>query len=135
MNLRIPFRFAMALSVLFFALFVPGVAAVHPADAPPGAELEFLSWSLPGAPAFLAVQDGTLYGGSNAFLVLDASEPSDLKLEGFLRPSEPGIPSSLVVEGKRAYVAWGGYGIRVVDLTDKAHPCLVSDNLDPALSY
>jgi hypothetical protein len=114
------------LAVLLAGATGPGTAA---------AELEFLSWSLPSSPEYAAVDSGRLVFSSNAFVVLDVSDPSNPVQRGFLRPFEPGIPGCTVLSGGRAYAAWGGHGIRVLDVGDPAAPAVLSDNLDPAWSY
>jgi hypothetical protein len=70
----------------------------------------------------VAVQGRYAYAGVGPRLVvLDISEPTELREVGVTRPF-PYPVEDIAVNGTLAYVASGGAGMRVVDVSDPAHP-------------
>jgi Uncharacterized conserved protein len=75
-----------------------------------------------GATQAIAVQGSYAYAGVGMRLVvLDVSNPSDLREVG-VTPPFPHLVEDIAVSGTLAYVAAGGAGLRVVDVSNPALP-------------
>jgi len=75
-----------------------------------------------GATQAIAVQGDYAYVGVGLRLVvLDVSDPAELREVGASQPF-PHFVEDVVVRGTLAYVAAGGAGLRVVDISNPTHP-------------
>ncbi|MFH1210065.1 MAG: DUF4185 domain-containing protein, partial [archaeon] len=99
--------------------------------------LEFVSWVGYHTPEYIDVDETSnyLYVGTNAFVIEDISDKSNPVETSHLRPLEIGFPRSTVVYEDYAYTVWSSKGVRVINISNKTNPSIVSTNFDPAYNY
>jgi len=96
-------------------------AAPVPAQSPPSGGWQMVG-QIGGPTQGVAVQGNYAYVGVGLRLVvLDISNPAALREVGLTAPF-PHFVSDVAVSGTRAYVAAGGSGLRVVDISNPARP-------------
>ena len=89
-------------------------------------DLSFVSWFINSPPAHIDVNENFLYVSATAFVIVDISDETNPNIVSQLRPLEPGMPASLVVDDNYAYVYWTKQGLRTIDISDKNHPKIKS---------
>lgn len=102
------------------------IDATYPDDPLNVATYTFMKFgSYAGTTQNLAVDGGyTFLANQDGLGILDTSAPGQPKAAGYLEIE--GYPHDVAVLGNYAYVADLNYGLRTVDVTDKAHPVLVN---------
>ncbi len=102
-----------------FALLLAGVA---PVAGQALSETWTLVGQIGGITQAVAIDGNTAYAGIGLKLsLLNVTNPANPVLLGFSQPFADSV-QDIAVAGSRAYVAAGGAGIGIVDVTDTAHP-------------
>jgi len=123
------------LTLIFFSILF--TADAQAAKTPNKINLDFVSWVGYHTPEYIDIDEtgNYLYVGTNAFVIEDISDKSNPVEASHLRPLETGFPRSTVVYGNYAYTFWETKGLRVIDISDKTNPRIVSTNFDSNYSY